>query len=149
MTRPLVDRLAEAMREARIGDTRFAWQDCDQDDWRRSAAVMLKLATKFGIAITVTDEKAKPEVLPETIYQVIGHNPSTERLLCMRKGELLLLSKDRKSGDETTVMSIDLAATDTDADQALSGNPSVRQAPAILTRLAASSIIRKLHAETL
>jgi hypothetical protein len=140
-------RLAEMMREARIGNTRFGQGTYDADDWLRSADVMLRIADRYGVSIGVSGEPAAKPVLPETVYSVIGHNPSTERQIRRGDKHWHIVSLDRKTGDSKTILEFDLTATDIDADRVMAGDPAARDLPALLSRLAASTLIRKLHAD--
>lgn len=64
MSRPLRDRLGEMIRLARLGSTRFPWSSCDQEDWRRSADQLLRLA---GASATVISER------PSEVVASIAH----------------------------------------------------------------------------
>lgn len=145
--------LAQAMRLERLGDTRFTWDTLDnlaQEDARRRADLIVRLLVADGYAITRVGD-AKPLPSPPAaadVYAVLSHTPELERVVRRGDaGEWLLIGRNRRDGSEKTLLTTTLAQTDIDADVVLSGDPAGQKLPAIGTRLAMSTLIRKLHAE--
>jgi hypothetical protein len=136
------------MREARVGDSRFAWSTCDQEHWCRSADVMIRIAGRFGITISYDGSAADPGDLPSDVYSVIGNNPGTERLVRRDGDRWAIVSRDRKTNDEKVILTFDMPSAEILADRVLAGDPTARDEPAALTQLAAALLTRIQHAET-
>lgn len=144
--------LAQAMRMERLGDTRFAWESLDrsaQEDWCRRADHLLRLLAADGYAITRAGD-AKPIPSPPAasdIYTIVGHAPESERIIRKDGDGWQLVGRDRRDGAEKVLLVMTMAETDIDADAVLSGAPDAQKLKAIGTRLAMSTLIRKLHGE--
>lgn len=144
--------LAQAMRIERLGGTRFGWDSLDasaQEDLRRRADHLLRLLAADGYAITRVGE-AMPLPSPpaaDDVYQIIGHAADTERIIRRAGDGWQLVGRDRRDGAEKILLTTTLAQTDIDADVVLSGNPEGQKLPAIGTRLAMCTVVRKLHGE--
>ena len=148
MTRPLRSILGEMMREARIGDSRLAWASCDQEDWCRSADVMVRLQDKYRVTITYEGLIAEPKDLPSDVYSLIGNNPGTERIIRRDGDRWTIIARDRKTTEEKVILTFDMHAAEILADRVLAGDPKARDEPAALTQLAAALLTRIQHAES-
>lgn len=149
MSRPLRDRLGEAMREARVGRSSFGWDQCDQEDYRRSADALLRLADRLGFKVVDAGEEQIRPALPQsaTAYAVHAATSDGKRALrCLSRG-LWAVVGIAPDGQEKILLKIDIADADAECDRILAGDPTVKDAPGILTRVAAANLIRTINAE--
>ena len=59
MTRPLNDRIAEAMRRERLGSIPPQWTDATEvtrDDWRGRAVHLLRLLRELGVFVSIEEK---------------------------------------------------------------------------------------------
>ena len=155
-TRPLRDRLGEMMREARIGRTRFNWTSLDdsaQEDWRRSADHLLRLAAKMGVSIEHSGtEKPRPNPPPAGVIYALHDilDPQKERgIRCDGNGNWSIISTNRQTKAIKILLTFTLEDVDRECDQILGGDPKVKEIQGLLTKVAAANFIRMLHAEAM
>ena len=144
---------AQAMRLERLGGSRFSWDTLDslaQEDARRRVDFIIRLLADEGYAITrVGDPKPLPtSPASADIYSLISHAVETERIIRRVDDDWQLVGRSRRDRSEKILLTTTLAQTDIDADVVLSGNPDGQKLQAIGTRLAMSTLIRKLHGDT-
>ncbi|RWM29440.1 hypothetical protein [Mesorhizobium sp.] len=157
MIRDLRDRAAEAMREARIGRTRFGWGRCDQEEWRRAFDAFVRLGSRLGFQVvdtcTETPRPAGPGV--PTIYTLNdARDGSVERSIrCDGAGSWSVVATKHDSRaasiDTKTLLAFTLAEADLDCDRILAGDPAAKDIKSVLTKVAAANVIRMLNAETM
>ncbi|TIS37534.1 hypothetical protein [Mesorhizobium sp.] len=153
VTRPLRDRVAEAIRESRIGRTRFGWDQCDQEDYRRSFDALVRIGRRLGFTIVDTGEE-KPRPAPPEANAIYALNdardPKFERsIVCQGSGDWSIVTTDRENGNPKSLLSFTLAEVDLDCDRILAGDPSAKDIKGVLTKVAAANVIRMLNAETM
>ncbi|RWC91682.1 MAG: hypothetical protein EOS72_03230 [Mesorhizobium sp.] len=157
MIRDLRDRAGEALREARIGRSRFGWDQCDQDDWRRAFDAFVRIGKRLGFSVvdTRTETPRPPAPSAAAIYALTDHrDASVERsVLCTGGGNWSIIStrRDAKAAtvDTKTLLTFTLAEVDLNCDRILAGDPSAKDIKGVLTKVAAANVIRMLNAETM
>lgn len=157
MTRDFRDRVAEAMRESRIGRTRFGWDQCDQEEWRRSFDAFVRLGTRLGFTVVDTRTETPGPAPPVTtvIYALDdARDASVERAVrCDGAGNWSIVSTKRDARratiDSKTLLTFTLAEADLDCDRILAGDPAAKDIKGVLTKVAAANVIRMLNAETM
>ncbi|TIR23991.1 MAG: hypothetical protein E5X34_13125 [Mesorhizobium sp.] len=157
MTRDLRDRAAEAMREARIGRTRFGWDQCDQEEWRRAFDAFVRLGKRLGFDVVDTRTETPRPAAPSnpTIYALADHrDASVERSIrCDGAGSWSVIATKHDSRaasiDAKPLLTFTLAEADLDCDRILAGDPSAKEIKSVLTKVAAANVIRMLNAETM
>ncbi|ESW92948.1 hypothetical protein NKL07_21980 [Mesorhizobium sp. C280B] len=157
MTLTLRDRVAEAMRESRIGRTRFGWDQCDQEEWRRSADALMRYGRHLGFEIVETGNIAHrpaPPVTPVIYALDDARDASVERSVrCDGAGNWSIVSTKRDARraaiDSKTLLTFTLAEADLDCDRILAGDPTAKDIKGVLTKVAAANVIRTLNAETM
>ncbi|WP_378952170.1 hypothetical protein [Mesorhizobium sp. ANAO-SY3R2] len=156
MTRPLRDRLGEMMREARIGKTRYAWSRLDdsaQEEWRRSADHLQRLAADMGVSITLTgDQKPKPTPPAAAVIYSLhdARDSQNERAIrCEGDGRWSVITTNRLTKATKILLTFSVEEVDRDCDQILGGDPKAKEITGALTKVAAVNFIRMLHAESM
>ena len=148
MSRPLRDRLAEAMRRARLGGlVRTTWERISeeaQEEWRLAADHVLRLSTELGLSIAIDgDGKAEPPSDSPVIWRSCAAGANAERIV--RGGDdgwgLVVLS----GGEEERIMGTTLEEVATIANLALVGDPKCNER-GNLTRLSMGFVVLQLDA---